>query len=205
MNFFKHFVGIYFFFSTLSAYAAATHTVTWGTGIGQVTMTCKNNGPLFVECIQTDFLSSRVGEAQTLYVWTDVLIQNTPATSVCVRYSASSHQCMTISTAGCCGLNFTNAGYPADTDHDLWMNNYDTDDDNDGVPDINDAFPLDVREWLDTDHDGFGNNADWDDDGDGVPDTVDAAPLDAANSSEVTLPLNGAYRGIWFNDSYSAY
>ena len=34
------------------------------------------------------------------------------------------------------------------------------DDDNDGVPDAQDAFPLDPAESVDTDGDGTGNNAD---------------------------------------------
>lgn len=46
----------------------------------------------------------------------------------------------------------------------------DPDDDNDGVIDINDAFPFDAAETLDTDGDGTGNNADLDDDNDGVSD-----------------------------------
>ena len=36
----------------------------------------------------------------------------------------------------------------------------DTDDDNDGTPDTEDAFPLDPDESVDTDGDGIGNNAD---------------------------------------------
>jgi len=71
----------------------------------------------------------------------------------------------------------------------------DLDDDNDGVKDTIDKFPLDPTETLDTDNDGIGNNADWDDDNDGVPDTVDAAPLNASNTSEITLPLNTIYKG----------
>ncbi|MDE3273645.1 hypothetical protein ON073_16605, partial [Pseudoalteromonas sp. G4] len=61
-------------------------------------------------------------------------------------------------------------------------NNADTDDDNDGVPDNEDAFPLDNTESVDTDNDGIGNNADTDDDNDGVPDTEDAFPLDNTES-----------------------
>ncbi len=49
----------------------------------------------------------------------------------------------------------------------------DDDDDNDGVKDVDDAFPFDPREWLDTDGDGIGNNSDDDDDNDGIPDTVE--------------------------------
>ena len=40
----------------------------------------------------------------------------------------------------------------------------DTDDDNDGTPDIDDAFRTDASEDTDTDGDGVGNNADTDDD-----------------------------------------
>lgn len=54
------------------------------------------------------------------------------------------------------------------------------DSDNDGVLDIDDAFPNDPSEWIDTDSDGIGNNADTDDDGDGVSDTEDAFPLDSS-------------------------
>ena len=58
----------------------------------------------------------------------------------------------------------------------------DEDDDNDGVPDTEDAFPLDPTESVDTDMDGVGNNADPDDDGDGVEDEADKAPLNASNA-----------------------
>ena len=54
------------------------------------------------------------------------------------------------------------------------------DNDNDGVDDADDAFPLDPNESADTDGDGFGNNADPDTDGDGVADISDAFPLDSA-------------------------
>ena len=43
---------------------------------------------------------------------------------------------------------------------------FDGDDDEDGVPNGVDAFPLDPNESEDTDHDGIGNNADSDDDND---------------------------------------
>ena len=38
----------------------------------------------------------------------------------------------------------------------------DDDDDNDGVGDTEDAFPIDASEWVDTDSDGIGDNADPD-------------------------------------------
>jgi len=58
----------------------------------------------------------------------------------------------------------------ADSDLDGVLNFDDSDDDNDGVRDNEDAFPLDPSETLDTDGDGIGNNADIDDDGDQVSD-----------------------------------
>jgi len=88
-----------------------------------------------------------------------------------------------------------------DTDGDKIGDNYDDNDDNDWATDVMDAFPLDPAEWLDTDGDSIGNNADWDDDNDGVPDTIDAAPLDAGDSSEITLPLDGNYKGSTLKDS----
>ena len=56
------------------------------------------------------------------------------------------------------------------------------DDDNDGAPNDQDAFPNDSTETVDTDGDGIGDNADMDDDNDGVPDAQDAFPLDAGES-----------------------
>lgn len=54
----------------------------------------------------------------------------------------------------------------------------DADDDNDGTPDVDDAFPFDETEQSDFDGDGTGDNADLDDDNDGTPDTEDAFPFD---------------------------
>jgi len=64
-----------------------------------------------------------------------------------------------------------------DSDGDGIPNNIDPDDDNDGVPDVNDDLPNDPNESVDTDGDGIGNNADNDDDGDGVADRFDDFPL----------------------------
>lgn len=47
-----------------------------------------------------------------------------------------------------------------DTDGDGTPDNVDTDDDNDGVADSSDAFPLDATETVDSDGDGVGDNAD---------------------------------------------
>ena len=75
-----------------------------------------------------------------------------------------------------------------DTDGDGTPDITDTDDDNDGVLDVNDAFPLDATESVDTDEDGIGNNADTDDDGDGVSDSQEATdgtdPLDADSDGD---------------------
>ena len=50
-----------------------------------------------------------------------------------------------------------------------------TDDDGDGVADIDDAFPKDAAETADSDADGIGNNAD-DDDADGIIGRLDNCP-----------------------------
>ena len=47
-----------------------------------------------------------------------------------------------------------------DTDNDGLSNALDDDDDNDGVNDVDDAFPLDPTEWDDSDGDGIGDNSD---------------------------------------------
>jgi len=60
-----------------------------------------------------------------------------------------------------------------DFDGDSNCDFYDLDDDNDGVPDNQDAFPKNPNEWLDTDKDGIGNNADTDDDNDCYTDIIE--------------------------------
>jgi hypothetical protein len=64
-----------------------------------------------------------------------------------------------------------------DFDDDGNYDYFDTDDDNDGVLDAEDAFPLDTTESVDTDGDTIGNNADTDDDADGIPDNRDFLSL----------------------------
>ena len=70
------------------------------------------------------------------------------------------------------------------------------DSDGDGVPDAEDAFPLNPTEWADTDGDGIGNNADADD-GTDPSGTVTVAgrvsvdgPIDGANV--LLTAINGA-------------
>ena len=71
-----------------------------------------------------------------------------------------------------------------DTDGDGIPNDLDTDDDNDGTPDTEDAFPKDDSEDTDTDGDGVGDNADDDADNDGTPDSEDAFPTDPNEDSD---------------------
>jgi hypothetical protein len=59
---------------------------------------------------------------------------------------------------------------PPDSDRDGRPNDEDLDDDNDGVPDLKDAFPLDPEEWADQDGDLIGDNMDADIDGNGIAD-----------------------------------
>lgn len=70
-----------------------------------------------------------------------------------------------------------------DTDSDGIYNHLDSDDDNDGVDDVDDAFPLDASESTDTDGDGVGdfsdafpdNASEWSDqDSDGMGDNFEA-------------------------------
>jgi len=73
------------------------------------------------------------------------------------------------------------------SDDDSLGDSCDPDDDNDGVADGSDAFPLDAAEQVDTDSDGTGNNADTDDDGDGVSDALDVFPLDGSETIDTDL------------------
>ena len=87
-----------------------------------------------------------------------------------------------------CGSDPLNvADLSPDNDGDSSPDCVDTDDDNDGVLDVDDAFPFDAAESIDTDGDGIGNNADTDDDGDGQLDVDETAcgsdPLNVATTS----------------------
>ncbi|MEC4266955.1 cadherin repeat domain-containing protein, partial [Flagellimonas halotolerans] len=80
-------------------------------------------------------------------------------------------------------VNVANADQ-TDTDSDGMGNVCDDDDDNDGTPDDEDAFPNDTDEDTDTDGDGTGDNADEDDDNDGTPDDEDAFPKDPTEDTD---------------------
>jgi len=73
---------------------------------------------------------------------------------------------------------------PRDNDEDGKHDYLDNDDDNDGVVDENDVFPLNPGETKDTDEDGIGDNEDTDDDNDNVLDTEDNCPLDSNPEQE---------------------
>ena len=80
-----------------------------------------------------------------------------------------------------------------DSDFDGLGDNTDTDDDNDGTLDTDDAFPLDPSEDADTDGDGVGDNADDDADGDGEVDNEtpqSTGPLNPSNSLKLSLLIN---------------
>ena len=77
------------------------------------------------------------------------------------------------------------SGKLKDTDGDGIINHLDIDDDNDGVEDIADIFPLNANETKDTDQDGIGDNADTDDDNDGISDIDELRyGLDPKNASD---------------------
>jgi hypothetical protein len=59
---------------------------------------------------------------------------------------------------------------PPDVDGDGRPNDRDDDDDNDGVPDAEDAFPLEREEWADLDGDRIGDHLDADVNADGIAD-----------------------------------
>jgi len=78
-------------------------------------------------------------------------------------------------------------GVSEDFDGDGIANATDLDDDNDGVFDANDAFPLNPSESLDSDGDGIGDNQDRDDDNDSILDVDDNFPLDPNESLDLDL------------------
>lgn len=67
-----------------------------------------------------------------------------------------------------------------DIDGDGLIGDDDPDRDGDGIPNSEDAFPLNPAELFDDDGDGIGNYADLDEDNDGSPDLIDEHPFNAA-------------------------
>jgi len=83
-----------------------------------------------------------------------------------------------------CGSDGLDAdSVPDDYDGDGLCDKVDTDDDGDGTPDTDDAFPFDATENADLDGDGIGDYSDPDDDGDGWLDSEEpncaTDPMDA--------------------------
>lgn len=74
-----------------------------------------------------------------------------------------------------------------DFDGDGIADDTDSDDDNDGVRDAIDAFPLNPNEFIDSDGDGLGDVEDRDDDNDFILDIDDKFPLDANESLDLDL------------------
>eukprot|EP00752_Nemacystus_decipiens_P018886 g16942.t1 len=64
-----------------------------------------------------------------------------------------------------------------------------SDEDEDGVPNNEDAFPQNPEESVDTDGDGIGNNEDQDDDNDSIPDDQDDAPETPAADAPLLATL----------------
>ncbi|MES2773850.1 MAG: thrombospondin type 3 repeat-containing protein [Bacteroidota bacterium] len=78
-----------------------------------------------------------------------------------------------------------------DSDGDEVPNTCDSDDDNDGVPDVTDICPLAANaDQADTDNDGLGDACDNDDDNDGVLDTADNCPL-GSNTDQLDTDGDG--------------
>jgi len=86
----------------------------------------------------------------------------------------------------------------ADFDGDGLADDTDPDDDNDGVRDLFDDFPLNANEIVDTDGDGIGDNQDRDDDNDSILDVDDKFPLDGGESLD--LDLDGLGNGVDTDD-----
>lgn len=69
----------------------------------------------------------------------------------------------------------------------IFVSEYMYDKDFDGVPNDEDAFPNNSKEWKDSDQDGIGDNKDSDDDNDGYNDTNDLFPNNSAEYSDNDL------------------
>ena len=83
----------------------------------------------------------------------------------------------------------------ANFDNDAEPDSMDADDDNDGVDDGADTFPMNSAETIDTDGDGTGDNADTDDDGDGLIEIHNATQLDQVRYSLAGHLFNGDITG----------
>ena len=94
-------------------------------------------------------------------------------------------------TAGVSAIRTIGANF----DNDAEPDSMDADDDNDGVDDGADTFPMNSAETTDTDGDGTGDNADVDDDGDGLIEIHNATQLDQVRYSLAGHLFNGDITG----------
>ena len=69
----------------------------------------------------------------------------------------------------------------------VFVSEYMYDRDFDGIPNDNDDFPNNPKEWKDSDQDGIGDNKDSDDDNDGYNDTEDLFPNNSAEYNDNDL------------------
>jgi len=138
--------------------------------------------PLFATQEEANYFDSQNGGSGTSH--THTFIDDASNTTWYMPTNGGTHN-GTQTPSGNQYLEITSSGY-TDTDGDGLYNHLDTDDDNDGVSDSLDAFPLNSAETLDTDSDGIGNNADTDDDGDGQTDANETLygsnPLDSSST-----------------------
>ena len=138
--------------------------------------------PLFATQEEANYFDSQNGGSGTSH--THTFIDDASNTTWYMPTNGGTHN-GTQTPSGNQYLEITSSGY-TDTDGDGLYNHLDTDDDNDGVIDSLDAFPLNSAETLDTDSDGIGNNADTDDDGDGQTDANETLygsnPLDSSST-----------------------
>ena len=91
-----------------------------------------------------------------------------------------------------------------DTDKDGTPDSQDYDDDNDGVLDENDAFPLDPKETTDLDGDGIGDNADTDDDGNGIVDSQEQTWFSYKNNMALVAGSRIEAQGLTVTPNVSA-
>ena len=145
-------------------------------------------------------LETSTGQDSTKITFLDgrvLLLQGVPSSEI----TADTFVCTSANQALTDLLSYSSSTLACDTDGDSWADSVDScpdlsnsdqsnfdgdefgdacdaDDDNDGIADVDDAFPLNASESADLDGDGVGNATDDDDDGDGVNDADDLFPLD---------------------------